>query len=143
MTDEGTVNIGGREISMLRFADDIDSLAGSEQELKFLINALHQTSTIFFGMKISAEKTKMMTDSTAGITDDEKVNNHSLGTVTCFKYLGAIVSDEGSKPEGLSRIVQTPVAMAKLRPIWRDKNITTGPKVKLMLTLALSIFLYA
>ena len=30
---EGTVNIGGRTIANLRFADDIDGLAGEEEEL--------------------------------------------------------------------------------------------------------------
>ena len=29
---EGTVNIGGRTITNLRFADDIDSLVGEEEE---------------------------------------------------------------------------------------------------------------
>jgi hypothetical protein len=29
----GTVNIGGRTITKLRFADDIDGLAGTEEEL--------------------------------------------------------------------------------------------------------------
>ena len=31
--NEGTVSIGGRTITSLRFADDIDGLAGAEQEL--------------------------------------------------------------------------------------------------------------
>ena len=30
---EGTVSIGGRTITNLRFADDIDGLAGEEEEL--------------------------------------------------------------------------------------------------------------
>ena len=30
---EGTVSIGGRAITNLRFADDIDGLAGQEQKL--------------------------------------------------------------------------------------------------------------
>ena len=34
---EGTVSIGGRAITDLRFADDIDSLAGEEEELAKLI----------------------------------------------------------------------------------------------------------
>ena len=31
---EGTVSTGGRTITILRFADDIDDLAGEEEELK-------------------------------------------------------------------------------------------------------------
>ena len=52
-------------------------------------------------MKISAEKTKLMTNSTNVIQREIKVKGQKLGTVTRFKYLGAVVSDDGSKPEVL------------------------------------------
>ena len=53
---EGTVSIGGRTITNLRFADDLDGLAGQEQELVKLANHLEEASTAY-GMQISAEKT--------------------------------------------------------------------------------------
>ena len=37
---EGTVSIGGRSITNLRFADDIDGLAGKEEELANLVERL-------------------------------------------------------------------------------------------------------
>ena len=49
-------------------------------------------------MEISAEKTKLMINKTSGINKEIKVNGQKLGTVTSFKYLGSVVSDEGSKP---------------------------------------------
>ena len=60
-----------------------------------------------------------------------------------FKYLGAIISNEWSKPEILSRITQTTAALSRPKIIWRDKNISLASKVKLMRTLILSTFLYA
>ena len=72
-----------------------------------------------------------------------KGEGQKLGTVTSFKYLGAVVSDDGSKPEVLSRIAQATAALTKLRPIWRDNNISLGSKVKLMRSLVISICLYA
>ena len=60
------------------------------------------------------------------------VKGQKLGTVTSFKRLGAIVSDEGSKPEVLSKIVQATVALTKLKPVWRDNNVSLGSNVKLM-----------
>ena len=66
-----------------------------------------------------------------------------MGTVTSFKYLGAVGLDDGSKPEVLSRTAQTTAALTKLTPIWRDNNISLGSKVKLMRSLVISIFLYA
>ena len=50
-------------------------------------------------MEISAEKTKLMTNSANGIEREIKVKGQNLGTVTSFKYLGAVVLDYGSKPE--------------------------------------------
>ena len=42
---EGTVSIGGRTITNLRFADDIGGLAGEEEELANLVVRLDKTST--------------------------------------------------------------------------------------------------
>ena len=85
----------------------------------------------------------MMTNNTNGISTDITIDNKKLETVRSFKYLGAIVSDEGSKPEVLSRIAQTTAAVTKLKVIWNDKNIAISSKIRLMRSLAMSIFLYA
>ena len=50
---KSTVSTGGRTISNLCFADDIDGLAGSELELANLVARLDETSTAY-GMQISA-----------------------------------------------------------------------------------------
>ena len=39
-----------------------------------------------------------------------------LETVTSLKYLDSVVTDEGSKPEILSRIAQTTAALTRLKP---------------------------
>ena len=54
-----------------------------------------------------------------------------------------VVSDDGSKPEVLSRTPQATAALTKLKPIWKDNNISLGSKVKLMRPLIVSILLYA
>ena len=64
-------------------------------------------------MEISAEKTKLTTNTTSDINKEIKVNEEKLETVTSFKYLRSVVSDEGSKPEILSRIAQTTAALMK------------------------------
>ena len=103
---EGTVSIGGRTIINLRFADDIDGLAGEEEELANLVERLDKAYTAY-GMEISAEKTKLMTNNTSGINTEIKVNGQKLETATSFKYLSSVITHEGSKPEILSRIAQT------------------------------------
>ena len=42
---EGTVSIGGRTTTNLRFADDIDGLAREEKELETLVECLDKAST--------------------------------------------------------------------------------------------------
>ena len=135
------ISISGRNFTNLRFVEDIDALPEEEQELEALIDSLDKTCTRY-KMEISAEKTKRMTNSANDIQREIKVNGQRLGTVTIFKYLGAIVSDDGSKPEILSRIAQATTALTKLKPIWRNNSISLGSKVKLMHSLVISIFLY-
>ena len=67
--NEGTISIGGRTITNLRFAEDIDGLARQEQELVKLVNHLEEASTAY-GMQISAEKNQLMTNNTNGISTD-------------------------------------------------------------------------
>ena len=53
-------------------------------------------------MKICAETTKLITNNTSGINTEFKVIGQKIETVTSFKYLGSVTTDEGSKPEILS-----------------------------------------
>ena len=93
--NEGTVSTGGRAIANFRFAYDIDGFAGEKEKLSKLIERLDKAYTAY-GMTISAEKTKLMTNNTSGINTEIKVNGQKIETVTSFKYLGSIISDEGS-----------------------------------------------
>ena len=94
-------------------------------------------------MDISAEKTKLTTNNTSGINTEIKVNRQKLETVASFKYLGSVITNEGSKPEILSRIAQTTAALTKLKPVWIDKSISLSSKIRLMRFLVTYIFLYA
>ena len=76
-------------------------------------------------MEISAEKTKLMTNNTSAINTEIKVNGQKLQTVTSFKYLGSVITDEGSKHEILSRIAQTTAALTRLKQVCIDKVETS------------------
>ena len=80
---DGTVSIRGRTITNLRFADDIDGLAGQEQELVKFVNHLEEASTAY-SIQISAEKTQLMTNNTNGISTDMAIDNKKLETVRSF-----------------------------------------------------------
>ena len=76
---EGSVSIGGRLITNFRFADDIVVNAEEEEEAGVLVDRL-DTTTTRYKMEIGPDKTR---------------------------YLGTIISNDGSKPEILSKIAQT------------------------------------
>ena len=139
---EGSVSIGGRLITNFRFADDIVVNAEEEEEAGVLIDRLDRTTTRY-KIEIGPDKTKVMTNNSNGFQREIKIKGQRLEEVENFKYLGAIISNEGSKPEIISRIAQTTAALSRLKIIWRDKNISLASKVKLMRTLILSTFLYA
>ena len=112
---EGSVSIGGRLITHFRFADDIVVNAEEEEEAGVLIDRLDRTTTRY-KMEIGPDKTKVMTNNPNGFQREIKIKGQRLEEVENFKYLGAIICNEGSKPEILSWIAQT-----------------TGPKIKFYL----------
>ena len=101
-------------------------LAGEKEELANLVERLDKAS-IAYSMDISAEKT---TDNKQRQWHQHriKVNRQELKTVTSFKYLGSVITDEGFKPEILSRIAQTTAALTRLKPVWIDKSISLSSK---------------
>ena len=107
-------------------ADDIDGLAGEEEELANLVEHLDKASTAY-GMEISAEKTKLMTNNTSGINTEIKVNRQKLETVTSLKYLGSVITDEGSKPELLCRIAQATAALTRLNQFGLTRVFLSAP----------------
>ena len=138
---EGSVSIGGRLITSFHFADDIVVNAEEEEEAGVLVEHL-DTTTTRYKMENGPDKTKVMTNNPNCFQREIKIKGQRLEAVENFKYLGGI-SNEGSKPEILSRIAQTAAALSRLKIIWRDKNISLAAEVKLMQTLILSTFLYA
>ena len=83
---DGKVSMGGRNIINLWFADDIDALAEEKQELEALVEILHKTFTRY-KMEISAEKTKLMTNSANGIQRETKVKGHSSTMEQLFQMI--------------------------------------------------------
>ena len=75
------VSKGGRNITNLRFADDIDALAKKEQEQEALVERLDKTCTSY-KMEISVGRTKVTTNSAYGIQMKVNVKGQKLGSST-------------------------------------------------------------
>ena len=63
------------------------------------------------------------------INTEIKVNGQKLETITSFKYLVSVITDEGYKPERLFRIAQTTAALTRLKPVWNDRSTSLSSKV--------------
>ena len=98
---EGSVSIGVQLITNFRFADDIVINAEEEEKAGVLVDRL-DTITTGYKMEIGPDKTKVMTHNPNGFQREIKMKGQRL-EVENFKYLGAIISNEGSKLEILSR----------------------------------------
>ena len=68
------------------------------------------------------EEGKVRDNNTSSINKEVTVYGQKLEIVTSFKYLGSLVSDEGSKPEILSTNLRTTAALTKLKPVWNDSS---------------------
>jgi len=122
----GNVTIGGRSINNLRFADDIDLIAGSMKELAELTERLDKSASAF-EMEIIAEKSKIMVtpatkENNTNITIT--VNDGELQYVKTFKYLGSNITEYvTSVREVKTRLAIATQHLSKLKKIWSSKNI--------------------
>ena len=139
-----SISIGGRPISNLRFADDIDLMGKSEAELQELTTRLEEVARAY-GMEIlSEEKSKILVNSHNQLTPTNiTMNGQTLEEVKDFKYLGSFVSEDGSSTKEIkTRIGIATSAMTRLARVWRSNTISFPVKVRLYKSLVLSTLLY-
>jgi len=85
------IEIAGRNINNLRYADDTTLMAESEEELKSLLMKVKEESEKA-GLKLNIQKTKIMACSP--ITSWQ-INGETKGTVTDFIFLGSKITADG------------------------------------------------
>ena len=136
------LKISGRVINNLRFADDIDLLHGSSNDQTSHSKKVDKTSGRY-GMEISLEKTKTMVAS-GHEQIDVCIRDYHLEQVAEFVYLGSTQTEDGtSLKEVKVRIAKATSTLARLKRIWRDRNISMQVKLQLLRSLVISVFLYA
>ena len=91
---------------------------------------------------LTPQKTQIMTNSEGKFTSEIKINNEPLKIVDTLKYLGEIIDDKGSNTEIKSRTGQAVAALSKLNMICNYKALQQKLKIKLMLSLFSSLFVY-
>ena len=77
------INIAGRNINNLRYADDTSFMRESEEELKSLLMKVKEESEKV-GLKLSIQKTKIMA---SGPITSWQIDGETMETVTDFIFL--------------------------------------------------------
>ena len=93
------INVSGRNISNLRYADDTTLMAESEEELKSLLMKVKEESEKV-GFKLNIQKTKIMT---SGPITSWEVDGETVETVSDFNFLGYKITADGDCSHEIKR----------------------------------------
>ena len=122
------INIAGRNINNLRYADDTNLMAESEKELKSLLMKVKVESEKV-GLTLNIQKTKIMAPSpiTSWQIDGE--------TVTHFIFGGSKITEDGDFSHEIKRcLFFGRKAMTNLDSILKSRDIILPTKVHLLKT---------
>jgi len=112
------LQIGGRMITNLRYADDIILLATLEAEVQELVDRLDRVSRRY-SLLINIDKTKVMAND--GIACRILTQNEQLAQVNTFPYLGSVITEDGECPTEfrtrLSRGQSIGASLQKIRKV--------------------------
>jgi len=127
---QGGLQIGGRTITNLCYADDIILLATSEAELQELVDHLDRVSRRY-SLLINVDKTKIMVSN--GIAGHIRIQNEQLAQVNTFPYLGSLITEDGEcTTEFCTRLSRGQTVGASLQKIWKSHSIPISTKIRLM-----------
>lgn len=139
------VNIGGRDITNLRYADDTALLADNITSMKRILHRVDNAGQKV-GLHLNAKKTKIMHikgEESEDAPPNIKVNGTRLENVEHFKYLGSYKTADGTCSKDINaRIGQAKQKMVQLNNIWKDKSIPTQLKLKILKCLIWPVMLY-
>ena len=136
---QARINISGRNLNNLRYADDTTLLAQSEEELKSLLQKVKEKSEKA-GLEPNIQKSKILAPGpiTSWLIDGEKVE-----TMVDFTFLGSkIIADDNSSHKIKRRLLFRRKAMIKLGSILKSRDIILLTKVHIVKTMAFPAVMY-
>ena len=130
-THEYGINIGGRKVSNLRYADDTALCADNYEDICTLLNNINEEGKKK-NMKLNAKKTKVMHIG-KGNYNDISIDGETLEKVLEFIYLGSCKTVDGDcKVDINRRIARAKSKMIDLQNIWKDKDLSMSLKLRIM-----------
>jgi len=117
----GDLNIRGQIIQTMKYAEDLVLMAREERVLQGMIDKLTEIGRCY-GMEMNVEKTKVMRISRQPSPVTIMIDKKQLQNVECFKYLGSMLTNDGSCPcEIKSRIAMEKPALNKKKILFTSK----------------------
>ena len=141
-TENTGIKIYGTTYNNLRYADDIDVIAESAEDLQEVTTAIN-TASARTGMEINLKKTKTMTIGRAHEDINININNTPVEQVRSFIYLGSNITENNKHMDDLQR--RLGIARTKfnsLRTIWSSKHISNKLKLRALNALIYPIATY-
>lgn len=136
------VNVSGRNINNLRFADDIALIATSPEGLQELLDSTDSTSSEY-QLEISTKKTKVMAVAKEPTQVTATCRGEQLQQVPRFKYLGSTLEQTASCSHEINiRLGAARAALRSLDVIWKDRALKTATKLKVLRTLVWPVVTY-
>ena len=121
------IEIGGRNINNLRYADDTTLMAESEEELKSLLMKVKEESEKA-GLKFNIQKIKIMA---SGPITSWQIDGETMETVTDFIFLGSKITADGDCSHEIKTLAPWKKSCDKLDSILKSRDITLPAKVHL------------
>ena len=136
---QAEIQIAGRNINSLRYADDTTLTAESEEELKSLLMKVKEESEKV-GLKLNIQKTKIMASSpiTSWCIDGETVE-----TVADFIFWGSKITADGDCSHEIKRrLLLGRKVMTNLESIFKSRDITLPTKFHLVKAMVFPVVMY-
>ena len=132
------IEIAGRNINNLRYADDTTLMAESKELKRLLMKVEEESEKV--GLKLSIQKTKIMASSP--ITSWE-IDEETMETVRDFIFLGSQITADGDCSHEIKRhFLLGRKIMTNLDSILKSRDITLPTKVHLVKAMVFPILMY-
>ena len=141
MLDEAQagIKIARRNINNLRYADDANLMAESEEELKILLRKVKKESENV-GLYLNVQKTKILA---YGPITSWQIGGETMKTVTDFIFLGSKTTAVGDCSHEIKRsFLLERKFMTNLESILESRDITLPTKVCLVKTMVFPVVMY-
>ena len=133
------IEIAGRNINNLRYADDTTFMAESEEEIKSLLMKVKEGSEKA-GLKLRIQKTKIMA---SGSITSWQIDEETMETMTDFNFLGSKITAHGDCNHEIKRcLLFGRKTMTNLDSILKSRDITLPTKVCLVKAMVFPVVMY-